>query len=92
MTERVRADDIHRTALLGAYDDSQPTLDAALMAYAATGVLVCANEAACVETSGQVALLTAVVTAVRAFGQVHVLASTPDAPVAVGVALGSRGE
>jgi hypothetical protein len=88
MTERVRADDIHRTALLGAYDDSQPTLDAALMAYAATGVLVCANEAACVETSGQVALLTAVVTAVRAFGQVHVLASTPDAPVAAGVARG----
>jgi hypothetical protein len=71
-----------------AHDDSQPTLDAALAAHAATGVLVCANDAACTETAGQAALLTAVITAVRAFGQVHVLADAPDARVRVGVLRG----
>jgi hypothetical protein len=88
MTERLRADDIHRTALLGMHDDSQPTLDAALTAHAATGVVLCANEAVCREVTGQAALLTAVATAVRAFGTVMVLAERPDVVIKVGTSNG----
>jgi hypothetical protein len=88
VTSQLQPDDIHRTALLAAHDDSQPTLDAALAAHAATGVLVRANDAACTETAGQAALLTAVITAVRAFGQVHVLLDAPEARVKLGVLRG----
>ncbi|WP_112263118.1 hypothetical protein [Lentzea terrae] len=67
------------------HEDSQPTLVAALAAHAATGILICADSAVCNETDGQAALLTAVVTAVRAFGQVHVLAEAAEARVTAGV-------
>lgn len=84
MNEPLRADDVHRTALLAMHDDSQPTLDAALTAHAATGVVLCANEGTCRDVTGQAALLTAVATAVRAFGTVMVLAECPDAMITVG--------
>jgi len=86
MSKRLlRADDIDRTVLLALHDDSQPTLEAALTAHARTGVVLCADATTCSEAIGQAALITGVVTAVRAFGNVVVLAAVPEAPIAAGV-------
>lgn len=81
-------DDIHRTALLAAHDGSQPTLEAALSALAAIGVVICADTATCYDTQGQAALLTATATAVRAFGNVIVLAEAPDTTITAGPGAG----
>ncbi len=84
----VRADDIHRTALLAVHDGSQPTLEAAIAAHAGTGVIVCADRATCLDSSGQAALLTAMVTAVRAFGTVSVAVAAPETVITTGVLTG----
>ncbi len=85
---RLNPDDIHRTALLAMHDGSQPTLEAALTAHAATGVIICADTATCHDVHGQAALLTATVTAERAFGNVVVIAEAPDALITAGLAAG----
>jgi hypothetical protein len=81
-------DDIHRTALLAMHDGSQPTLEAALTAHAATGIVICADAVTCHDGHGQAAVLTAIATAVRAFGDVTVLAAAPDTVIASGLAAG----
>ena len=81
----LRPDDVHRTALLAAHDGSQPTLGAAVAAHARTGVMICADTRTCRDISGQAALLTAVVTARRAFGTVTVLAADPAAVLTTGI-------
>jgi hypothetical protein len=74
--------------LLSLHDGSEPTLEAAEAAHAAAGVLVCVSGDTCREPHGQAALLTAVVTGVRAFGAVHVLLGDPTAQLAGGPAHG----
>lgn len=88
MTTPIDTDQIHRTALLAIHDGSQPTLQAALLAHAATGLLVCADAATCRDVSGQAALLTAVVTATRAFGNVLVAASALETVIEAGIYAG----
>jgi hypothetical protein len=88
MTAPPRAGDIHRTALLAMHDGSQPTLDAAISAHADTGVLLCADADTCHDFAGQAALLTAVTTAARAFGNVAVLAASPQTVITGGVSAG----
>ncbi|WP_322769323.1 hypothetical protein [Frankia sp. Cr1] len=85
MTQPLRADEVHRTALLWLHDESQATIEDALAAHAATGVLVCAGTQACTEPAGQAALLTAVLTGVRAFGRVHVVLADPNSPISARV-------
>lgn len=84
------ADTIHRTVLLSAHDKSHATLEDAAAAHAATGLTIAADTATCVTLGGQAALLTAVATAARAFGQVvvQIPIKTPD--VSGGPALGQR--
>ncbi len=53
-------------------------------AHAATGVMVCAD-AASRDFAGQAAVLTAVVAALRAFGNVAVAAASPQTAIAAGV-------
>ena len=88
MRTPLRPEDIHRTALLAVHDGSQPTLEAALTAHANTVVVLCIDERTCADVSGQAALLTAVVTAVRAFGRVLVYAAMPEAPITTGLFTG----
>jgi hypothetical protein len=88
MTTPLRPDDIHRTALLSVHDGSQPTLEAALAAHAATGVVLCGDQSVCHEITGQAALLTATVTAKRAFGHVIVAAAAPQAVITTGIFTG----
>lgn len=88
MSGSPNADQFHRTALLAMHDGSQPTLEAALAAHAATGVLISTDAATCQDVSGQAALLTAVVTATRAFGNVLVHASDPEVVIMSGVYAG----
>lgn len=88
MTTPIDTDQIHRTALLAIHDGSQPTLQAALLAHAATGLLVCADAATCRDVSGQAALLTAVATASRAFGNVLVAASALETVIEAGIYAG----
>jgi hypothetical protein len=83
------ADDLSRTVLLAMHDGSQPTLEAAQAAHDATGLVIAAGEAVCRNTSGQAALLTAVVTGVRAFGRVLVHAEDASATIATGLLSGS---
>ncbi|WP_328855387.1 hypothetical protein OHB01_12635 [Microbispora hainanensis] len=78
MIEQLRSDAVHRTALLSAHDGSQPTIRAALDAHARTGITICADATTCGDVAGQAALLTAVATAVRAFGTVFVAVDGPD--------------
>ena len=83
-------DRISRTVLLTMHDGTQPTLEAAYAAHEATGLIVVADDLNCRGTSAQASLLTAVATAVRAFGHVLVLADTPDAPITAGLHRGRR--
>lgn len=78
-------DEVHRTILLGAHDGSQPTLEAARTAHDRTGILICADTSTCRDLSGQAALLTAVVTARRAFGTTAVLAADGTAVIPSGI-------
>ncbi|HUZ56020.1 MAG TPA: hypothetical protein VMU94_26280 [Streptosporangiaceae bacterium] len=88
MMTALNADDIDRTALLALHDGTQPTLEAALSAHAATGIAICADSATCRDTQGQAALLTAAATAARAFGNVVVFAAAADAVLAAGPSAG----
>lgn len=81
----LRPDDIHRTVLLAAHDGSQPTLEAAQQAHERTGIVIYADATACRDLSGQAALLTAVVTAKRAFGTTVVLAADSSATIPTGI-------
>jgi hypothetical protein len=67
-------DTVHRTALLGVHDGSQPTLEAALDAHAATGIAIVAGARPRRSAEQQAALCTATATAVRAFGNTIVVA------------------
>ncbi|MEO3810790.1 hypothetical protein ABGB17_17460 [Sphaerisporangium sp. B11E5] len=85
MTEQPRrVDAVHRTALLSAHDGSQPTVRDALDAHTRTGILIHADATTCEDAAGQAALLTAVATAVRAFGTVLVAVDTADAQLRSG--------
>jgi hypothetical protein len=80
---------LDRTVLIGVHDGTAPTIEAAEAAHAATGVILVAGDDACTSTNGQAALLTAVNTAVRAFGYVQaVLAGDPHATVGAGLSKG----
>jgi hypothetical protein len=81
----LRPDGVHRTVLLAAHDGTQPTLDAAIAAHNRTGIVICADTQTCRDTSGQAAILTAVVTARRAFGTVTVHAEDPAAILTTGI-------
>lgn len=81
----LRPDDVHRTVLLAAHDGTQPTLDAAVAAHDRTGIVICADRETCRDASGQAAILTAVVTARRAFGTVTVHAEDPAGILTAGV-------
>ncbi|WP_103355609.1 hypothetical protein [Amycolatopsis sp. CA-128772] len=85
MADYFSADQVHRTVLLSAHDDTQPTLGAALAAHASIEVLICADEWACSDEEGQAALLTAIATGVRAFGRVYVHVGAPGAMICRGV-------
>lgn len=67
-------DMIHRTALLGVHDGTHPTLEAALDAHAATGIVIVAGPQPGRHPAYQAALCTAIATAVRAFGNTRVVA------------------
>ncbi len=72
MTDPI-TDMFHRTALLGVHENTQKTVEAALDAHAATGLTLVAD-GLLDDVCHQAALCTAVATAVRAFGQVIVIA------------------
>jgi hypothetical protein len=82
-------DQIDRTVLIAVHDGTAATIEAAEAAHARTGVVLLADGEACTSVSGQAALLTAVTTAVRAFGSVHVTLADPQAVVATGFSAGS---
>jgi hypothetical protein len=86
----LRPDEVDRTALIRAYDGNHGTLEDAIARHEATGVVLCADRATCEHDLGQAALLTAVVTAVRAFGQVIVRADAPNAVARLGITAGKR--
>jgi len=67
-----RADRFNRTALLSVLDNTASTVEEALDRHARTGVVIAADDVACASYLGQAALLSAVRTAVRAFGSVWV--------------------
>lgn len=67
-------DIVHRTALLGVHDGTHPTLEAALHAHAATGIVIVAGPQPGRHPAYQAALCTAIATAVRAFGNTRVVA------------------
>lgn len=75
-------DRFDRTVLISVHDGTAPTLEAAEADHAATGVILVAGERVCTSTNGQAALLTAVTTAVRAFGNVEVVVGDPMPPSA----------
>jgi hypothetical protein len=79
---------VSRTVLLGVHDGTQPTIEDAKAAHDDTGIVLLADHIACSSVSGQAALLTAVATAVRAFGNVLVLAGTPAAVMRSGTRQG----
>jgi hypothetical protein len=85
LTMTLRPDDVHRTVLLAAHDGTQPTLEAAIAAHNRTGIMICADKQTCRDTSGQAAILTAVVTARRAFGTVTVHAEDPAPVLTTGI-------
>ena len=85
LTMTLRPDGVHRTVLLAAHDGTQPTLDAAIAAHDRTGIVICADKQTCRDASGQAAILTAVVTARRAFGTVTMHAEDPAAILTAGV-------
>jgi hypothetical protein len=82
--EALDPDEVDRTALLGVHLGTQLTLEASLQNMRGTGLIVCADGYACTDRLGQAALLTAVLTGVRAFGTVLVECAKPAASIAVG--------
>jgi hypothetical protein len=80
----IEPDSVSRTALLSAHDGTAETIEDAISAHRQTGVLVIADESVCQDGLGQAALTTAMATAARAFGQVHVMLGTPDAILSQG--------
>lgn len=85
MTVLLDSDSVDRTVLLGLYDGSQTSLEAAREEAENRGIIVCADAQTCSEPSGQAAMLTAIITAVRAFGKVLVAAESSNAIVLRGV-------
>lgn len=81
-------DHMDRTVLIAVHDGAAETIEAALDAHAVTGVILVADTASCRDTAGQAALLTAVNTAVRAFGSVRVVLASPQTTVLAGVKRG----
>lgn len=79
------SDEIDRTALLGVHLGTEPTLESSIAAKDRTGIIVCADQLACTDSLGQAALMTAVLTGVRAFGTVYVLIESPVARIDEGV-------
>ncbi|MFC8851487.1 hypothetical protein ACFT5D_00260 [Streptomyces sp. NPDC057144] len=71
-------DIVHRTALLGVHDGTHPTLEAALDAHAATGIVIVAGHQHDRHGAYQAALCTAIATAVRAFGHTKVVADDSE--------------
>ncbi|MDX2837138.1 MULTISPECIES: hypothetical protein [Streptomyces] len=69
-----KADAVNRTALIGLHDGTHPTFEAVLAAHAATGIAIVTDPQICERITGQAALCTAIATAVRAFGNVVVVA------------------
>ena len=82
-------DRLNRTALIAVHDGSAPTIEAAEAAHAKTGVVLVADDRVCTSTSGQAAVLTAVTTAVRAFGNVEIVLAAPQARVGAGLSRGN---
>ena len=86
MTSPVDPDAISRTALLGMLTGAASTLEQALEQEANSGCVIVADLPACQCRSGQAALLTVLVAAVRAFGQVKVeLSFRPELHVLGGI-------
>lgn len=90
MKEALNPDNIDRTVLLSMHDGSQLSLVAAIEARNNTGIVLCADQATCCEVNGQAALMTAVVTSVRAFGTVLVVVASPAANILRGVHRGKN--
>ena len=72
MTSTSLPDSVDRLILKSLRDGTAPTLDQAILDRANSAVGVIASHDTCSSISGQAAILTAVVTAVRAFGTVFV--------------------
>lgn len=83
------ADQICRTVLISVHDGSAATLEEAQAVQAATGIVIVADGSVCCSMNGQAALLTAVATAVRAFGSVRVVMELADAILLAGMRRGS---
>jgi hypothetical protein len=83
------ADRLDRTVLIAVHDGTALTIEAAEAAHAATGVVLVADDDACTSTNGQAAVLTAVTTAVRAFGHVEAVLADPHATVSAGLNKGT---
>lgn len=79
---------LSRTVLLALHTGDDPTVEAAIARHERTGVHITADAATCTSPTGQAATLTAVATAVRAFGHVHVHLDEPNAEVIGGLAAG----
>jgi hypothetical protein len=82
--EPLDPDEVDRTALLGVHLGTQPTLEASLQNQRGTGLIVCADRYASTDPLGQAALLTAVLTGVRAFGTVLVECALEQVTIATG--------
>ncbi len=76
---------VHRTALLGMHDGTAPTIEDAISSHSKTGIVLVADTPSCTSDLGQAALLTALVTAQRAFGHVHVEVDAADTTINGGV-------
>jgi hypothetical protein len=83
-------DRLDRTVLIAVHDGTAPTIEAAEAAHAATGVVLVADDDVCTSTNGQAAVLTAVTTAIRAFGNVETVLANPHARVSAGLSRGNR--
>lgn len=77
-----------RTVLISLHNGDAVTIEAAIDAHAATGVILIADTASCGDYTGQAAVLTAAATAVRAFGNVRVVLASPQTIVLGGVTRG----
>lgn len=78
-------DRIDRTVLIAMHDGTAETFEAAVEAHASTGVIIVGDAHICSTMGGQAALLTAVTTAVRAFGNVRVIVASPQDTILAGV-------
>jgi hypothetical protein len=88
VTEPV-TDTISRTVLISVHDGTQPTIEQAIAAHAATGMVIVIDAEVIRDVPGQAALCTAVATAIRAFGAVAVVADG-DVVLAAGPYRGFR--